>query len=152
MRYIKSYNESKDKDSLDVNELDGIIMDIFSELTDIGYSLEVLHQNGYASYHVLPPDRYDTLVTRFDSINNLRDTYLANEIQSSLGDYANMLLEINKELPGIHGRVMDIPGIERFDIHSTGHIEMHFRNKQQGYGNLGSVMLVGPKNKSIYAG
>ena len=167
MKHIKKYNEAKrygyrkkeEPELLKIEDLDDIIKTIFFPLTDNDYVLEVFHQNGYASYTMSPPKEYSNLVSqlRGESVmgstaekGNLFSDYDCNKILSELGDYANMLSELNKELPEIRSRVKEIVGLKDFSVGSSGVINITFNHQDQGYGNLGSVMLAGPKSRSKY--
>jgi|ERR1035437_2457750 hypothetical protein len=160
MKHLKKYNvleatryrrrADPGPDLLNVEDIDADLVQIFLSLTDLGYNLEVLHQNGSSTYHLFSSNNYFYLLDQLKQENNLLKDYIYEWIEKEYENYTNHMMLIVKELPEIRARVKEIVGLNRFDINSAGMISMTFDHLNQGYDNVGKKMLVGDPSKSIY--
>lgn len=144
------YNEPKPK-LISVDDLDQLIKDITYELTDNGFQLEAMHQNGYTTYQIYKPE-YSRMSDVSDFLNkekNLMKMY-NDRFFDDFNIYLETMSNLNKSLVEIRDRVVGIIGLEEFSINQIGMISISFKHKDQGYGNLGSVMLVGNGSNRVY--
>lgn len=150
MKHIRKFNEAKADKLLQVEELDLLIKEIFLDLIDKNWSLEVNHHNGCSFYTILPPNDHSRFLNKLEASNNLKLDHIYEDISPNFDSYINTLSEINEVLLEIRGRVMDIPGVDEFDINSRCNIDIRINNIPQGYENLGNVMLAGDQSRSVY--
>lgn len=152
VKYLKKINEASENLKT-VEFLDEYITDVFCALTDNGFEIEVLHQNGYATYqvfHKMLPSfmaiysssmKYDIL----DDIRRKRYVEIADE-------YTKLLSVVNSELDGVVSKLQNTPGFNGFNFNLKSlTFEISFKHIQQGFGNLGSVKLIGDSDITIYA-
>ena len=140
---LKRYSIMKNLPTLE--EVNNLILDSFLELSDDGFHIESCHQNGYSSYVIYNPNLiYFNLDNRSNLIEVDEDFEKNMEIFLSSLSRVYYSFFYNKE------RIINTQGLENFDLmNNSARLDISFRHQPQGYGNLGTNILVGNK-KMIY--
>lgn len=153
MGYIKKFNEAKS--DLSVDQVDRIILNNFTELTDNGFTIEVLHQNGRSTYQIYDPEMF--LYGIAHDFFNGEPIYIEDENVIYEKTFENIekrlktLTLINNELPSIRERLIDEKtNIEEFKLYPSARIEISVNHLNQGYKNLGSKILIGEDKNRVY--
>lgn len=153
MKHLKQYNEAKKAGPKlrTVDELDSEIKDICLPLTDLGFYLEVSHHNGTAFYTIFHPE--DNYFYKKDLLieNNIMKMSNKDKFFEEFKKHAEQLTNMSNEIQDIYSHVSDIPGLEEFDYTAASPlIEIRISHIPQGYGSLGSEMLIGDTSASRY--
>jgi len=139
---------------LEIDELNELIEDIFINLTDLGFTIEVGPQNGNTTYQIYNSDIHlygsssDLLSGKYV---DLKYRYLDIDIfTKELDTYLKSMDKVNKELTYIKQKIESISGLKKFNFIPPCRLEISFNHKPQGFGNLRSYVLVGSDKNKVY--
>jgi hypothetical protein len=131
---------------MEIDKIDELIVDSFIELVDEGFNIEVLYQNGYCTYQIYNPELQYFNVEKGLSIDSYDERF-----EDDMLNYINSLSKINQHVIFNKDRIMATAGLVKFYFYTNqARLEISFNNKPQGYGGLGSKLIMGKRKGLVY--
>ena len=139
---------------LEVDNLGDLIIDTFINLIDQGFSIEVLHQNGNATYQIYNPEinlwSKSSEFTTGSYLNLNYELFESERFKNEMSIYIETINYLNEELFYIRDRIINIAGLKKFQLIPPARIEISIDHINQGFNNLGGKFLTGSNNNPVY--